>query len=258
MQTHRPLILISNDDGVRAEGLDLLVKTVMPLADVIVLAPEIQQSGKSSSITSSVTLELRCVEKRTGLEIYALNGTPVDCIKMAFYSVCKDRRPDLILSGINKGTNSGINVVYSGTMGAAIEGCINGLPSVGFSQCFAPDVPVDYKHGLPLVRDLVADLLEHRLELPFGVCLNVNFPVGEINGLKWCRQAKSKWVREFNFVGENAENGCLQFELGGEYVCLEPDAEDTDEYALNHHLASCVPLSVDMTDSQLLIRNNKN
>lgn len=259
MDKQRPLILISNDDGVSAEGLDLLVKTVTPLADVIVLAPAVQQSGKSSSVTGGVNIELSCKSKEPGLEIYSATGSPVDCVKLAFYTVCKDRKPDLLLAGINKGSNSAINVIYSGTMGAVIEGCINGIPSVGFSQCFNPDVPIDYSFGLPIVRQLVSDLLEGRLALPQNVCLNVNFPVGAIEGpLQWCRQAKSKWVKEFNYVGQNAASGNPLYTLGGEFVNLEPEKKGTDEYVLAHHGASCVPLNIDMTSEAFLLQMQSN
>lgn len=253
MAKQRPLILISNDDGVQAEGLDLLVKTVSPLADVVVLAPEVQQSGMSSAVTSNVDIELRCVSKEPGLEIYAANGSPVDCVKLAFYTVCKDRKPDLVLAGINKGTNSSVNVIYSGTMGAAIEGCINDIPSVGFSQCYSPNTPIDYQYGLPIAKQLVADLLDGAIVLPKGVCLNVNFPVGPVEGgLQWCTQARSKWTKEFDYVGENLESKNPLYTLGGEFVCLEPEKEGTDEYVLAHHGASCVPLRIDMTDYDFL------
>ncbi|MCQ2206635.1 MAG: 5'/3'-nucleotidase SurE [Paludibacteraceae bacterium] len=253
MVKQRPLILISNDDGVQAEGLDLLVKSVMPLADVIVLAPEVQQSGMSSAVTSNVDIELRCVRKEPGLEVYAANGSPVDCVKLAFYTVCKERRPDMVLAGINKGTNSSINVIYSGTMGAAIEGCVNDIPSIGFSQCFSPEIPIDYHYGLPLAQQLVKDILEGSVRLPKGVCLNVNFPVGPIEGgLQWCVQARSRWTKEFDCVGENFETKNPLYTLGGEFVCLEPEKEGTDEYVLAHHGASCVPLRIDMTDYEFL------
>ncbi len=260
MDKQRPLVLISNDDGVRAEGLDLLVKEISPLADIIVLAPEVQQSGMSSAVSCEGVLDFRCVRKEKGLEIYSATGTPVDCVKLAFYTVCKDRKPDLLLSGINKGSNSSINVVYSGTMGAAIEGCINGIPSVGLSQCFRMGEPICYTYGLPLVKQLVADLLNGTISLPDGVCLNVNFPHGPIEGgLQWCRQARSKWVKEFDYVGKDAQSGNEQYTLGGEFVCLEPDAEDTDEYVLAHGGASCVPLNIDMTAQTFLskMKNNK-
>ncbi|MBR6104253.1 MAG: 5'/3'-nucleotidase SurE [Paludibacteraceae bacterium] len=249
----RPLILISNDDGVHAEGLACLLKTVSPLADVVVLAPDTQQSGKSSAVTSGVDIELRCLRKEAGLEVYASNGTPVDCVKLAFYTVCRDRRPDLVLAGINKGTNSSINVIYSGTMGAVIEGCINGIPSVGFSLCVNPGEPADYSYGLPIVRKLVVELLDGALNLPTGVCLNVNFPVGPIEGgLQWCTQAVSKWTKEFDYVGVNKSTDNPLYTLGGEFVCMEPDREGTDEYVLAHHGASCVPLKIDMTDMHFL------
>lgn len=252
MNGQRKLILISNDDGVDAEGLTLLVKTVAPMADVVVLAPEVQQSGKSSAVSSGAEVELRCVQKEPGVEIYAASGTPVDCVKLAFYSVCKDRKPDLVLAGINKGSNSSVSVIYSGTMGAAIEGCINGIPSIGLSQCFVADEPVCYQYGLPLVEKLVDDVLSGRLLLPEGVCLNVNFPHGPIEGpLQWCRQAKGKWVNEFSAVGENMETGNPLYALGGEY-CSSDLATDTDEYVLAHHGASCVPQCIDMTADAFL------
>lgn len=253
----RKLILISNDDGVCAEGLQLLVEAVKPLAHVVVLAPEEQQSGKSSSISSCGTLALRCVSREPGVEVYAASGTPTDCVKLAFYTVCKDRMPDLLLSGINKGSNSSISVIYSGTMGAAFEGCVAGIPSVGLSQCFVPGEPVCYTHALPLVRQLVDDLLQGRVALPLGVCLNVNFPHGPVEGpLEWCRQSRGRWVNEFLATGETTPGGHPLFTLGGDFECrdLQPG---TDEYALAHHRASCVPQTLDMTDYKFL-NNIKN
>ncbi|MCQ2234565.1 MAG: 5'/3'-nucleotidase SurE [Paludibacteraceae bacterium] len=249
----RPLILISNDDGYLAEGLRLLVETVSPLADVIVLAPDVQQSGKSSSIsTADARLILKKRYERPGVQIYSVNGTPVDCVKLAFYTVCKDRKPDLVLSGINKGSNSAVNIVYSGTMGAAREGCVNGIPSVGISQCFAPDTEIDYAPGLPLVAGLVKQLLNKELVLPEFVYLNVNFPPGRLDGpIRWAEEAHCKWINEFRQVGVD-ENGDQVFALEGDFICLNPQTPGTDEYEMAQHHGVCVPVRLLTTDFDFL------
>ena len=248
MAENKPLILVADDDGVCAEGLKNLVRVAREFGDVIVLAPECQQSGKSNAVTSGVDVLLHQVSSEPGLRVYACSGTPTDSVKLSFYSVCRDRRPDLILSGINHGSNSSINVVYSGTMGAVIEGCLNGIPSIGFSLCLDGGA-CDYSYGLPYVRQVLSDVLCNGL--PTGICLNVNFPAGPIEGpLRWCRQARSRWVDEFSKTGER--DGSEVFRLGGDFVNLEPDTPGTDEYLLARHQATCVPIRVDMTADDYL------
>lgn len=251
MNNKRPLILITNDDGVDAEGIILLAEIARRFGDVIVLAPAVQQSGKSSAVSSGLPVYLQKLSAEPGYEVYSATGTPVDCVKLAFYSVCKQRRPDLILSGVNKGANSSINVIYSGTMGAVIEGCINEIPSVGFSLCLNNfTAPADYSY----CHEQIAQVLEKVLceGLPVGTCLNVNFPAGPIEGdLVWCRQAKARWFEEFTYE-QTEPDGRQKFMLGGKFVSLEPENKEVDEYLLRNHHSTIVPIRVDMTDNDFL------
>ena len=255
---NRKLILISNDDGVEAKGLKALVNTVSEIADVVVLAPLTQQSGMSSSVSSGVDVALHTVSRQEHIEVYAATGTPVDCVKLAFYTVCKDRRPDLVLAGINKGANNSINVIYSGTMGAVIEGCLNGIPSIGFSQCVnfsATDV--DYEPGLPVIRQMVADVLSGKLEIPKGVCLNVNFPaVDVVKEPVWCRQSQSQWIKEFTPAGMDGQGNPV-YRLGGEFVTLNQEDTSTDSYWLLQGHATVVPIGVDMSHIDTIRKYNK-
>lgn len=251
MTNKKPLILITNDDGVDAPGIRLLTQIASQFGDVIVLAPAVQQSGMSSAVSCSSPVILKCLSKTDGVEVYSATGTPVDCVKLAFYSVCKERKPDFVLSGINKGANSSINVIYSGTMGATIEGCVNGIPSVGLSLCLADfSAPADYSFCVEHVKSVLADVIKNGL--PNGVCLNVNFPCGKIEGDPvWCRQAKAVWTDEFTYVGEEAD-GSKKFMLGGNFVSLEPEADDTDVSLLDKHHTTIVPIRIDMTDNDFL------
>ena len=177
----KPLIFITNDDGVRAHGLQAAIRIARKFGDVVVVAPEQTQSGMSHAITMYSPLFLRRVQQQEGLTVYALNGTPVDCVKMAFDHLLKDQKVDLVISGINHGANSAISVLYSGTMGAAVEGSFYGSPSIGLSLLDHDDNP-DFTAAEEFGTRIVEGVL--RGDFPTPMCLNVNVPVGPVESLK--------------------------------------------------------------------------
>lgn len=241
----RPLIFITNDDGVSARGLASLIDVASEFGDVVAIAPEQSQSGKSHSITMFTPLYLRQVKKGDGAEIWACNGTPVDCVKMAFDYLLLDRKVDLVLSGINHGSNSAISVLYSGTMGAAIEGSFYGAPSIGFSLLDHGE-DANFSASAVYARDIIRSVFDSRPALP--LCLNVNIPVApiaKIKGIRVCRQARGYWKEEF--YRRQDPRGKDYFWLTGDFFNQEPDAEDTDEWALNNGYVSVVPVQVDLT-----------
>ena len=244
----KPFIFITNDDGVNAKGLAHLIEAARLHGRILVIAPETSQSGMSHAITIASPLFLRSVRKEPDLEIYACTGTPVDCVKMAFDHLLKGKKVDLVVSGINHGTNSAISVLYSGTMGAAIEGSFYGVPSIGFSLLdFLPDA--DFEAATIHASQMIGQILEKPIELP--LCLNVNIPIGrpeEIKGVRVCRQSKGYWKEEF--YCRKDPRGRDYYWLTGNFQNDEPDAPDTDEWALKHGYISVVPIQVDMTDYQ--------
>jgi 5'-nucleotidase len=242
----KPLIFVTNDDGVEARGLARLIEVARRLGRVVVIAPEVSQSGKSHSITMYNPLYLRTVRKEPDLEIYACSGTPVDCVKMAFDHLLLDRLPDLTVSGINHGSNSAISVLYSGTMGAAIEASFYGSPAVGLSLT-DHSAGADFDASAAVAETIMSKLLAAPVELP--MCLNVNIPVGrpeQIRGIRVCRQNEGYW-RE-TFVCRHDPRGRDYYWLTGDFYNSEPDATDTDEWALANGYVSVVPIQVDMTN----------
>ncbi len=238
----RPLIFISNDDGVHAKGLNELVAWVKDMADVVVMAPDGPRSGSAAAITSIVPVTYKKVSEEPGVSIYSCSGTPVDCVKLAFETVLP-RRPDLVLSGINHGDNASVNVHYSGTMGVVFEGCLKGIPSIGFSLADAC-ADADFTALQPCIRTLVSQILAEGL--PQGVCLNVNFPAGKnLRGLRVCRMGWGCWNCEWKSAAHPA--GKPTYWLTGQYENLEPDATDTDVWALSQGYASVVPIRLDVT-----------
>ncbi|MCF0211124.1 MAG: 5'/3'-nucleotidase SurE [Bacteroidales bacterium] len=236
----KPLIFITNDDGFQARGIRLLEKILQPLGDIVVVAPLVEQSGKSHAITGGKPLRLECLTKRDGFEEYALEGTPVDCVKMAFDKVL-DRKPDFLFAGINHGANTSINTIYSGTMGAVTEGCSEGVPSVGFSLC-DNDKEASLNECEAVVEMIAKRVVENGL--PDGVCLNVNFPVGTIKGVKVGHQAKGYWREDFTSSEKDGERSI--FWLGGEYYCTD-ESPLADWRIVENGYASIVPMQVDFT-----------
>lgn len=242
----RPLIFVTNDDGVGAKGLRHSIAIARRLGDVIAVAPESGQSGMSHAISMANPLHLRKVREEEGLAIYACDGTPVDCVKMAFDYLLKDRLPDLAISGINHGSNSSIAVIYSGTMGAAIEASFYNIPSIGLSLTDHTH-DADFEAAEHFGEMVIRGLLESEVRPP--VCLNVNIPTlpkEQIKGVKVCRQS-SAYFRE-NFHPRLDPSGREYFWLTGDMINLEQGAPDTDEWALDHGYVSVVPVQVDLTN----------
>jgi len=251
---NKPLILITNDDGVEAKGLQALIETIRTLGTVIVVAPADPQSGMSHAITVKVPLRITKIRAEENLTIYKCYGTPVDCVKMALNHLLP-AKPDLLVSGINHGSNSAASVFYSGTMGAALEGCINEIASIGFSLLNL-DHEADFSTSQYYVDIITRLVLKNGL--PRTVCLNVNIPDitrDKIAGIKICRQNKGFWREEFDQRIDPA--GKHYFWLTGVFHNTEPDATDTDEWALNNNFVSIVPLKTDLTchDSMTVLNN---
>ncbi|UII23736.1 5'/3'-nucleotidase SurE [Fulvivirga ligni] len=240
----KPLILVSNDDGITSKGIRTLVEIMKELGDVIVVAPDSPQSGMGHAITIGNTLRLEENDIFEDVKAYECSGTPADCVKLAKHFVLKDRKPDLVVSGINHGSNTSISVLYSGTMSAAIEAAIEGMPAIGFSLCdYSADA--DFSH----VRDYVKSIAETVLTkgMAKGMALNVNFPAkskGAIKGVKICRQARAKWHEEFD--QRHDPNGRRYFWMAGKFVNHDK-GEDNDEWAIANNYVSVVPCLFDLT-----------
>ncbi|MBR5323438.1 MAG: 5'/3'-nucleotidase SurE [Muribaculaceae bacterium] len=243
----KPLILITNDDGIEAKGIEFLAKQVAPLGDVVVVAPDSPRSGQSCAITVTKPLQLFKVKEEGNVIYYKTTGTPVDCIKLAINDVL-ERRPDMILSGINHGSNSGVSTMYSGTMGAAYEGAILGIPSVGFSLCdHSPSA--DFTPCAEVVNKVCKAVLKNGL--PASVCLNVNVPVGvEIKGIKVCKQAMGYWTEEYNKIVDS--NNQVSYSLTGHFVNTSPKDSTTDEDLLTQGYITIVPTSCDRTATSVI------
>lgn len=240
----RPLILVTNDDGVTAPGITALVEVMRELGDVVVVAPDKPQSGMGHAITINATLRINKVKYYNVLEEYSCTGTPVDCVKLAVNKILP-RKPDLCVSGINHGSNMSINVIYSGTMSAAVEGAIEGIPSIGFSLCDL-SVEADFTAAKIYAKKIARSVLEHGL--PEGVCLNVNIPavpLSEIKGVHVCRQGKANWVEELD--ERKDPSGKPYFWLTGRFENFEPGNKETDVWALDNNYISLVPIQFDMT-----------
>ena len=196
MVNKRPFILIANDDGYHSHGIRQLVDFVSEMADVLVVAPEGVRSGYSCAFSATDYLRLKVRHNMGNIEVWSCSGTPVDCVKIALSQLCQGRRPDLILSGINHGDNSSVNNHYSGTMGAALEGCMKYIPSVAFSSCYY-DEEANLEPLRPYVQQIVRKVLSEGL--PKGICLNVNFPARQhFEGVKVCRMTFGSWVEEID------------------------------------------------------------
>ncbi|MBP3228571.1 MAG: 5'/3'-nucleotidase SurE [Bacteroidaceae bacterium] len=240
----RPFLLLSNDDGYAAKGIAALIDTLRPLCDLLVVAPDGARSGMSMAMTTSVPVTLRLVRKERGLKVYACSGTPTDCVKLAVAQLVKGRRPDLVVSGINHGDNSSVNSHYSGTMGAAYEGVMHGIPAVAFSLCdFDPDA--DFSPLRPYLIDIVFKAIA--AGLPPMTCLNVNFPnVAPYKGVRVCRMARTHWENEFART-RRPNTGSYVYWLTGDRVDDEPQADDTDAWALAHGYVAVTPETLDVT-----------
>ncbi|MDN4165235.1 5'/3'-nucleotidase SurE [Cytophagales bacterium LB-30] len=249
----KPLILVSNDDGIDSRGIRHLVEVMSGLGEVVVVAPDSPQSGMGHAITIGNTLRLTPTDLFPGIDSYKCSGTPADCVKLAKHHVLKERKPDLVVSGINHGSNTSISVLYSGTMSAAIEAAIEGMPAIGFSLCDYGS-KADFTHTLNYVEKIASEALAKGISK--GVALNVNFPKkrGEaIKGIKICRQARAMWLEKFDQRVD--PNGREYYWMAGEFVNFDK-GEDNDEWAIENNYVSIVPCQFDMTAHHAITQMN--
>jgi len=245
---NRPLILISNDDGYEAKGLRCLVDMVSPLADVVVCAPEGPRSGFACAFSATTPLTLTLRSREDGVEVWSSNGTPVDCVKLALRNIVT-RKPDMVLGGINHGDNASVNTHYSGTMGVVMEGCLKYIPSVAYSLC-DNRADADFEPLRPYVQHITQRVLQQGLTR--GLCLNVNFPLlagdgpTDYRGVKVCRMAFGSWYNET--ISCRHPRGYDYYWMVGHYRNDEPEAEDTDRWALDHGYVAITPTRMDVTD----------
>ncbi len=239
----KPLILVINDDGIDAPGIRSLIGTIRKMGRVVVVAPDMPRSGTGHAITVRDPLRFEQIAQENGYEEYSCNGTPVDCVKIAEMVILKGK-PDILLSGINHGSNASVNVFYSGTMGAVLEGAFDDIPSIGFSLTdYSEDA--DFSACGEYVEDITKMVLKNGL--PPGVCLNVNIPAvnrSEIKGIKVCRQARGVWKEQFD--EQKDPRNISYYWLKGKFHLLD-NGEDTDDWALKNNYVSVVPVHVDLT-----------
>jgi 5'-nucleotidase len=238
------LILITNDDGLYAAGLRTLIRIMQEFGKLVVISATESRSGMSQALTVKHPLRVKLLEEDDGKRIYACSGTPTDGVKLAVNQLM-ERKPDLIVSGINHGSNASASVLYSGTMAAALEGCLYKITSVGFSlNSYSPTA--DFSACEEYIRKVCSQLLKE--PLPDGVCLNVNIPAlpaQEIKGMMVARQAMGSWQEEFEKRKDPA--GKTYYWLTGRFINHEPESTDTDEWAINNGYVSVVPVTTDMT-----------
>lgn len=240
----KPLILVTNDDGVTAPGIRALIAVMKQLGDVVVVAPDSPQSATGHAITINSTLYINKINIDPDIETeYSCSGTPVDCVKFAVNEIMH-RKPDLCVSGVNHGSNSSINVIYSGTMSAAVEAGIEGIPAIGFSL-LDYNWDADFEPAKSFIKKITQQVLQNGL--PDGVILNVNLPnlpEKDIKGIKICRQAKAMWTEKFD--KRKNPMGRDYYWLTGKFVNMD-NGEDTDEWALANGYVSVVPVQFDLT-----------
>lgn len=243
------LIFVTNDDSYASKGFKAAIEVARHFGRVIAVAPDTVQSGKSQAITICDTLRLKCISKSEDVEIYSLNGTPVDCVKFAFDYFLKGKKVDMTISGVNHGSNAAANLLYSGTMGAAIESAFYGVPSIGLSNIdhsADADFEASVEYGIRIAKRVIESNIR-------PICLNVNIPilpVEQIKGIKVCRQTKGFWRDEI--LERKDPNGESYYWLTGGFENHEPDAADSDEWALKNGYVAVVPVQVDLTSySQL-------
>ena len=243
----RPLILVTNDDGISAPGIRTLISAMNELGEVIVVAPDSPQSAMGHAITINSTLQCNQVKIDDGPQIeYSCSGTPADCVKLGINEIL-DRKPDICVSGVNHGSNSSINVIYSGTMSAAVEASIEGIPAIGFSL-------LDYSWNANFneIKKYLINITKQALlnGIPKGNALNVNFPKlkeKDIKGIKICRQANAYWVEKFD--KRVNPQGKEYYWLTGKFINKD-NGHDSDEWALANGFISIVPVKFDMTDHE--------
>jgi 5'-nucleotidase len=243
----KPLILVTNDDGVDAQGLRCLTEAIRPLGEIVVMAPDGPRSGMSGAFTFTRPLTFDLRRQEPGLTVYACSGTPVDCVKLACHNVL-DRKPDILLSGCNHGINAAICVFYSATVGAMFEGCILGIPSIAVSLC-NHEPAGNFANAVFYAKKVTEKVLEEGL--PKGTCINLNIPdVEKVKGMKVCSGTDSRWIKETEKRFDSA--GREVYWLTGELLNDEPHNRQTDLWALDNGYAALVPLKIDMTDYESL------
>ncbi|MBQ4344490.1 MAG: 5'/3'-nucleotidase SurE [Muribaculaceae bacterium] len=237
----KKIILITNDDSIEARGIHFLVDCVKDMGDVYVVAPESPQSGQSSAMSVNKPLRIKEIAGYASAKAFTVNGTPVDCVKLALHAILP-RRPDILLSGINHGSNAGNCIIYSGTMGAVLETCMLGIPSIGYSY-LSHSPSADFTYTKPYIELITREVINNGL--PKDICLNVNFPKGELKGLKVLRAAHGHWSEEYKEYID--PHGKPFYWLTGAFVNEEPDADDTDHYWLSRSYVSVVPSRPDQS-----------
>ena len=250
MNSKKPLILVTNDDGINAPGIRFLIDIMNDFGDVVVVAPDSPQSGMGHAITINNTLycEPIVINKNEPQSEYSCSGTPADCVKIAVNEILK-RKPDLCVSGINHGSNSSINVIYSGTMSAAVEAGTQGIPAIGFSL-LDYSLDADFTHSREFVKRITLECLNNGV--PKGVVLNVNIPKisnTKLKGIKICRQANGVWEEKFD--KRTNPLGREYYWLGGKFVNYD-QGEDNDEWALENGYVSITPTQYDLTAHQAI------
>ena len=243
MKSKHPLILVTNDDGITSPGIKALIEVAANLGEIVIVAPDKPQSGVGHAITLNSTLRINNIKVHENFTGYSCSGTPVDCVKLAINEITK-RKPDLIVSRINHGSNSSINVIYSGTMSAAIEGTLEGIPSIGFSL-LDYSIDADFSAAKKIAEKIINAVLKNKLSE--NVCLNVNVPklhFSEIMGIKICRQANANWVEKFDKRID--PSGKEYYWLTGEFKNYDK-GNDTDVWALQNNYVSVVPTQIDLT-----------
>lgn len=241
-------IVVVNDDGWGTAGIRLLAKEMTKLGHVTVIAPDGARSGSGAAITVAKPMYLRRIEEHdlNGAEVYVTNGTPADCVKIAREHLLADQRIDLLVSGINHGSNASINTMYSGTMGACLVAAEKGIPAIGWS-INSHELDVDLHWIQPFLLEVTQHLFEEGIAP--RTCFNINAPVGEIEGIRWTRQGMGHWQNELAPLQVERPEDVLQaWQLAGEFVNDEPAATDTDIWAMDHQLLSITPLKLDWTD----------
>ena len=242
----KPLILITNDDGVASRGLQHLATIAQEYGEVVVMAPDHNASGVSTSITCTRPLRVNKISESEGIATYSCDGTPADCIKMGLEYFCS-RQPDLVLSGINYGSNASINIIYSGTIGAVLEACLNGCQAIGFSL-LNHNPAADFDACTPTIRHILSHVIQH--PLPDFTALNVNIPrlpADQIKGIRVCQQARAAW--KDSLEKRTDPIGRPYWWMTGKFMCENP-SPDSDEYLLANGYVTVVPIRPDLTALQ--------
>ena len=241
-------IVVVNDDGWGTAGIRLLAKEMTKLGHVTVIAPDGPRSGRASAISVETPMYLRPIDDHdlNGAEVFVTNGTPADCIKIAREHLFAGKQIDLVVSGINQGSNAAFNAMYSGTIGACLVAAEKGIPAIGWSiDSHAPDVDLHW------LQPFLVEVTQHLYEEGIAprTCFNINAPVGEIEGMRWTRQCRAHWTNELTPLESELPEGITHgWKLGGEFVNEEPSATDTDIWAMDHQLLSITPLTIDWTE----------